>query len=288
MAGWGSGGWGISPWGEGGIDSLQLLNAQPLRENVVRLEFNAAPVFTGVLDPSDASSPDRYDVTPIDSARNVNPILAEVAAVAGSAGRFIDVTVDRHFSAYPARYRISVNQLRLVTGELLDPDSSSAEFDGSLFEATPFRRDLAVPIRDIANPQTREALFDPLPQTDDPLLLGSIPVDEQGDYSFDEGITSYKKRILRRVTTEKGQFAHMPDYGVGVRSKLKRLGTATVQAEVANDAEIQISQEPETDAVSVVIVPDSIPGLFRMRIKAKAKKLSDSTIDLDVPFSPTG
>lgn len=289
MTGWGSSAWGAGEWGSGGIDSLQLLGAQAVRENTVRLEFNAPPLFSGILDPADASNPDRYNVNPIELARDVDPIVADVAAFEGAGGKYLDVTVDRNFSAWPSRYRISVNQLRLVTGELIDPDYSSAEFDGALFIATPARRDLAVPIRDIANPQTREALFDPLPQTDDPLLLGSIPVDEQGDYAFDEGITSYKKRIFRRLTTEKGRFAHLPDYGVGVRSRLKKLGRATVQAEIASEAEIQIQQEPETESVAVSIVSDRTSvGLFRFQIRVLAKKLSSKPIEFGVPFSPTG
>lgn len=290
-AGWGVGEWGTSFWGVGS-GPLKLIDAQPVRENVVRLFFNAPMKFTGILDPSDASSSERYDITPIagtlngDDPRDVDPIIVELTEVAGAGGTQIDVTVDRPFSPYPSRYRISVNQLQSKDGALLDPDFTSFEFDGLLGERGTKTRDLALPIRDIANPQTRDALLDPLPVTDDVGLLGNIPIDENGDYAFDEGITSIKKRIFRRLVTSKGHFAHLPDYGVGFPEQAKRLNTFSKRTEMAAEAEKQILQEPDVEQVSVRIINDTQnPGLFRVQIRVKTK-VSGDAVNMDIPFAP--
>lgn len=293
MTGWGGGEWGSSFWGVGS-GPLRLIDAQPVRENVVRLFFNAPMKFTGILDPADASDPERYVITVVadslegEDPRPVFPIIAELTEVAGAGGAQIDVTVDRPFSKFPSRYRISVNQLQTTDGGLLDPDFTSFEFDGLSGERVVRTRDVALPIRDIANPQTREAMFDPLPVTDDPLILGSIPVDENGDYAFDEGITSIKKRIFRRLITGKGHFAHLPEYGVGFPQQAKRLGTMAKRTELSAEAEKQILQEPDVEAASVVVVNDlQNPGLYRVRVKVRVK-VGSEPVDMDFAFAPTG
>lgn len=292
--GWGASQWGAGPWGSG-IEPLKLIDAQPLRENVVRLTFNTGVKFTGILDPNDASNAERYQIIIVAGTlpggadpRVVTPILAAVAPVAGALGSQLDVTIDRHFSPFPSRYKVSVNQLQSFSGGLLVPGFTEREFDGLVAHRGPPRRDTTLPTRDIANPQTRSALFDPLPVTDDELILGTIPVDDNGDYAFDEGITNFKKRVFRRLLTRKGAFAHALDYGVGVPDQLKKLGRQSVRNEIAVEAESQIAEEPETEQVSAQVVADSArPGLFLLRIRVKAK-VSDEPIDLNVPFAPTG
>ena len=292
--GWGAGEWGRSFWGVGS-GPLQLIDAEPVRENVVRLFFNAVPKFTGILDPHDASSAERYQIVIVAGTlpfgvdpRPVSPILASVAEVAGAGGTQIDLTVDRPFSPYTARYLVSVNQLQTTDGGLLDPAFCCQEFDGLLGQRGVRNRSLALPSRDIANPQTFQAMLDPLPVTNDPLVLGSIPVDDSGDYAFDEGVTSLKKRIFRRLVTTPGKFSHLPEYGVGLPQQLKQLNTFAKRVEMQAEIEKQILQEPDVDAVSAQVVSDlDTPGLFRVRLRVRAK-VSDSPVDMDLPFAPIG
>lgn len=291
--GWGATPWGLGPWGVGGAGSLQLLFALAVRENVVRLWFNEAPIFTGVLDPSDASDASRYNIVSVagtmadgSTPRTIFPILAERYAEEMALGRIIDVTFDRHLDGYPGRYLISVNQLiSAETGVVLDPTHTAFLIDGLVQETRIKTRDVAVPVRDIANPQTLGALLDPLPETRVG-MLGSYPANVDGDYAADEGFTSYKKRIFRRITTRKNAFSHLPGYGVILLSRMKRLGLASVRAECAADLKAQVMEEPETINASVVIVPD-VPGLWRVRMKVQST-LSDKPIDFDLPFSVNG
>lgn len=291
QVGWGAGEWGTSPWGIGS-PALKLIDAQPIRDNLVRLFFNVPPKFTGVLDPNDASDPERFVITIIpgtldgEDPRQVFPVESRLSILAGAGGSQLDIIVDRPFDKFPSRYRITVNQLRSAAGALLEPGFTSFAFSGLSANRIVRQRDLLLPNRDIANPQTREALLDPLPITDDPLILGSIPVDDNGDYAFDEGITSIKKRIYRRLVTGKGKFSHLPDYGVGFPDQVKRLGTQAKRVELAVEAEKQILQEPDVEAVSVVIVNDAQrPGAFRVQIRVQTKVSSDP-VNLDIPFAP--
>lgn len=291
VTGWGGSGWGSSPWGSGFATELRIVDAVAVRENVVRVTFNVAPRFTGTLEPGDGSAARHYQVIALDTfdadgqpAVPVGVLGAAVAPVAGSAGRAIDVTLDRPMSAYPTRYRVAVTGLVAdAGGALLAPGGSAHEFDAvRRGEARPLV-DQAATARDIANPQTLSAFFDPLPEVKD-LLLGSIPVDEQGDYAFDQGVTSFRKRVFRRLMTRKGKFAHLPGYGVGTPDQVKRLARPGVADEIAADAEVQIAQEPETQTVSARFEHRG-GGAHVLRVRVRTH--AGETVNLDLPFNPT-
>lgn len=294
--GWGRGPYGLNQWGAGGLADLRLENAQAIAENLVRLTFNTAPLYTGVLGPNDASNAARYNIVPVAGTaengadpRNVRVIAATLAEVEGAGGSAIDITLDRPMSGYPAEYLVSVNQMVVAaTGGLLEAGFTSFSFLALEAYAPPHVREEQVPSRDIANPQTRAAALASLLPSDDQAFLGTIPVDERGDYAFDQGITNLRKRVLRRLVTGKGRFTHLPEYGVGLLSQLKRLSLQGTRREIAADAEAQISREPEVEQVSVTVVNDPrVPSLLRLRVKVRASKLSDDDIDMNIPFSPT-
>jgi phage baseplate assembly protein W len=118
------------------------------------------------------------------------------------------------------------------------------------------------------------------------LLLGSFAVDDTGDYAFDDGLTNFKKRILRRLIYRKGSFPHMPEYGVGVPAYVKQLSIAATRGRLAAEAQQQISREPDCVSCTVDVVTDkSTPNLVRFLIVATTHK--GQTARFDVPFVTT-
>jgi len=294
-AGWGAGGWGSMPWGgaSAGGDDLCLVFAFAHKENVVRLYFSEPIKFTRTNEPGDGSLLKNYLVAAdggvgIDGL-GVRPIrVAAVELVAGSSNTQVDVTVDRPFSPFGTTYRATVNNIESLTGKLLGSGLNTVLFvalQRGLPTAVP---DLAVSTRDIANPQTRSAMFDPLPEagTSDDNVLGTFRVDSLGDVAFDEGLTSYKKRVYRRLTFGKNRTGHLMGYGVGIPGNVKRLGRPAVREALAADAEEQIRQEPETVAVRVTVEVTS-SGVAFYRIRAKTSVGRSVNFAAPVAFNPT-
>lgn len=265
--GWGGGRWGLTPWGGTDVEELRLIGAIAVRENVLRLEFNQAPIFTGILDPFDASQPKRYSINAIagtfglDSfaTRPVRVLMAEQAKIANSGGRFIDLYVDRPFSPFPAQYRATANNIYSSDQAAIEPGFTSQLFFGLKRLYIPSEPERAVTSRDIANPQTLTAALDPLPEVTD-LVLGTFPVDEGGDYAADEGISNLKKRVFRRLFTRKGAFAHMPEYGIGIQTYSKKLNTFSTRQLLIAEIEKQLSQEPDIARMRAVAIQRA-PGL---------------------------
>ncbi len=287
---WGGGGWGGAALGEG----LELVAVDPVAENLIRLTFNRGVRFTGLLDPFDGSDIGHYSVTEDTSTRGsdelpprpVRPILAELERVEGAGGRLVDVTVDRPLSPYPSRYTCAVNGLRAYSGVPLTIGRTSLVFDGLAMAARDPSRDATAAAGDFANPQTVFGLGSQgsLPPAA-ALLLGTFPIDSTGDYGIDRGIVSYKKRILRRLTTTLAGFAHLAAsrYGVGVTARVKQLARAGVKESLASEAETQIRLEPETAAVKVTIVQGRDPGVTIFQVRART--LAGSDVGMDVPFN---
>ena len=272
--GWGGGAFGLTPWGGGAGDTLSLIAAIAVRENVVRLEFDATLVFTGILDPYDASNRARYAITCIPNTygidgelcRVVRVVTASLAEVDGAQGKLIDLTVDRPFSHYPAQYRVSANNLMSVDGAPLESSATSIVFFGLQRQREVNSTETALPARDIANLPTIEMVGDGSAE----LVLGSFSVDSSGDYANDDEVNSLRKRILRRFFTKQGAFAHLPGYGIGLQDYGKRLGSSTVRQRIASEAEKQLFQEPEIAKVGTSITQTG-PGLFLLVVRVRTK-----------------
>jgi len=291
---WGLG-WGFKPWGGGsGITTFGLLTAVAVRENVVRLLFSEPVYWTGWLDPFDGSRSELYSVGAVTGTVGIDgkPVrdVAVITAVPsnptpGAPVNEVDVIVDRPFSPFGTRYIVNASlNLVSVNGTPLDITRTGLEFDGLQRGLAPATPDLQPSGGDIANPQSFSALLDPLPTTDDDSLLGTFPVDDQGDYARDEGLTSLKKRIIRRLTTRKNAFAHLPGYGVDMPANVKRLALPGLREALAADAEEQVRQEPEVIDARVTLTNEG--EVTRYRVKARTNV--GNGLDFSFPFKPIG
>jgi hypothetical protein len=294
---WGSGSWGSGSWG-GGVHAgaLDFLDAQPIRENVIRVEFDDVVFLSGLLEDEDASRIEKWAVTADpsttgltgDAAREVTVVRVELAGEedgveASDYGRFVNLVLDRPMTPFPAEY--SVQWSGIFSNDL----SSSSEGAGHLFstyrQVAPPSLDQPIPSKDFANPQTLSQARDSVPNATSS-QLGAFGFADDGDYALDQGIQSYRKRILRRLITKKNAFAHLPGYGVGVPDYAKSLQRPAVLSTLRADAESQIMEEPETAKCRVAIVQvPSRPGLVRLKVAARTK--DGTTVAMDVPFEMT-
>jgi hypothetical protein len=285
IVGWGASPWGGSAWG-GALGGVQALNAAlAIRENVVRVAF-AVPVYvTGILDPQDGGDPRHYALSPVAGTIGLDGEVVRPASIVetrvpsavrdgiavADEGRFIDLVLDRPLSAVGALYDLTVSGIWSADLTTMIT-SASARVDGLYRALVPPQVDVPLPARDFANAQLGQpGADDPPVGVEDP-ALGTLRIDDSGDYAFDEGIASLRKRILRRFITRKNGFAHLPGYGVGVLQLGKRLAVASSLAAVSADAEAQIAREPDVAKVRVLpLVDPRVPGLVRFQITVRPK-----------------
>lgn len=275
---YGGGAWGATPWGDGlgGTGAaLELVSVIATRENVFRATFTLPVYFTGLLDPKDSGYVARYKVDVVDSTGidgsatwPVTPVRVDAVA---DDPYSVDIVLDRPMTPWPSRYLITLNGIWDSTQTLMLPLGTQTVATGVHQNIEPASSLEAPQARDFANPQTRSAALD-LADPDDPRNLAALPIDDTGDIAFDEGTISLKKRLLRRLFTKRGGFAHLPDYGVDVMSYGKRLGTGSIRAQLAADAEQQLGSEPEIAKVVVRVQLTDSPGIYRLDVLARTRQ----------------
>ena len=293
--GYGSGGWGSMGYGGPSLlgTPLALSDVAAVRENTFRLLFSLPIEWSMIGDVRDGSIVSHYSVTAVSGtfgddslpARAVRAVAVSLTPedqldVPADYGRYVDLVVDRPMSPYPARYTVSFAGLYAVGSSTVMAGSRDAVavYRGRL----PPLPEFLVSGADIANPQTLNSFYDPLPNPNEQ-FLGTFTYDDNGDYAADEGMVALHKRVLRRIITRKGAFSFLPDYGVGVPAEAKRLNDSTTRGRIAEEVARQVSLEPEVEKCVCRIEPDTTrPGLVRFKVLVRTRQ--GQAVKINVPF----
>lgn len=260
---WGdSGAWGTGPWGTG---VFAVAAARAVAENVVRVLFSEVPVRTGLLTAEDGLRPQNYAMTALGDSR---PVRVVDVAVVEESELAVDVGLDRAMSASPCRYRVTALGVESEAGLPLDVAQSSWEFIGLLLKRVPPDPETAGGrTRDFASPQQLRDALDPVPDIV-AATLGAMPIDDTGDYAYDEGSANLRKRIFRRLVTLRGGFYHLPNYGLGLPARLKKGVSGAQLRKLQDDAREQLSSEPDLGGATVSVTHSQTEqgGIARVRV----------------------
>jgi hypothetical protein len=97
--------------------------------------------------------------------------------------------------------------------------------------------------------------------------LGTFQYAADGDYQNDAGLENLKKRVIRRLTTKRGSFAHLPNYGLDLPEKgPMRPG---VMRQVQSQAIAQVQAE-EGVVSATVSVSSPAPGVLLLGVRVQA------------------
>ncbi len=134
---------------------------------------------------------------------------------------------------------------------------------------------------DIANPHlVRDAgIVDPPP-------LGQYQVNDRGDFALDSRIQGLRKRILRRISTQRGGFFHLPEYGFA--QPIKGPVRPGELRNLAVDARAQVEREPEVIRAQVAVQqlrtnPNVVVLTVRARTITGLDVVANQTLDLRPP-----
>lgn len=141
---------------------------------------------------------------------------------------------------------------------------------------------VAVP-RFVQEDRYRDWASEPFPPSDNS-PAGSWVFDESGDVGIHGGDASLRKRILRRLLANPGDFPHLPNYGVGVL-ELKRLLRPGVVQTLANRAAEQVKREPDVVNAGVTATLVEVQGgtILRLDVAVQRRDVRDSRFVFDFP-----
>lgn len=217
--------------GGGGILSpFELVGAAQFALNSIDLGFSLEPAARNDGAPGDALTVSAYTLTAVDPASAVVPRIIWAERVGPGVIRlYTDAVLDAD-----AEYMVTVTGVVSAEGAYtLLPGSTEATLHTFARGTPPPAQPIAGEVRtDLRNAPGEGA------------LTGALEYDETGDLANESGTAYLRKRILRRLTTARGGFFHLPDYGVGLTKQLKRLITEDLVRRMRSRIAAQVRAEP--------------------------------------------
>lgn len=228
-------GYGTSPYGLtafGGISStLTVVNAWAISTHAVRVELSGEPAHVDSFDEGDALNPLTWTLNNITAGRPLTIVMAAV-----NSSTTVDLTtleaLGDHLETHTAT---AVGLLSLTGVPAVAP--LSASFPGVVQTVDPVdTANLDFRDRDFANPpfQTARGLG----------AAGTLIIGADGDFATESGAALTRKLVLRRMSTPRGAFRHLPNYGVADLEK-EPVGSAGDLVAKLREYEQQAKQEPD-------------------------------------------
>lgn len=287
---WGASLWGRAPWGGPGFGPTA---AVAVRENVIRVAFSEVVYASDLGDAEDAIRSATWALATLPLSRGLDSFAPREVAVVGASiptevdgvppvdvGRYVDLALDRPLSPWPAAYTLTPGGVWNAARTIL-AGVAVLSVEGAYRELVRPSVEQGSESHDLANPQSRIAAVSVDAQGD--AALGCFAVDDTGDYALDSGVTSFRKRVLRVITTAKNGFAHLPGYGAGLVQKMKQTGTTARLAALVTDVETQVRRDPDCLSVEArTTLSPTRPGLMRMDVFAQPKH--GKALRFEVPF----
>jgi len=99
----------------------------------------------------------------------------------------------------------------------------------------------------------------------------NLEVTPSGDYLTVGGARALRQAIARRIITDPGEWATLPDYGVGARAFVKSRRTRAAMDELIERIRGQLVQDPRVEDVAAVAIDDETPDQLTISVWVLAK-----------------
>jgi phage baseplate assembly protein W len=96
-------------------------------------------------------------------------------------------------------------------------------------------------------------------------------VGPSGDWKLVEGREALRQALLRRILTNPGEWATLPDYGVGARLYVKAKYTRAMRDELTARISSQLMRDPRVERVEQVVVDQPEAGLLKITVQVTPK-----------------
>ena len=282
-------GTGLGPFGGPGL--ITVLGVLPLSVTSFVVVFDVAPKALDSEALDSGTNAGNYEMTSTDPT--IYPPLAAVPTVPPGAV----VPTRQPFPGIATADRADPRQVIIETDSRMDPhvqqvvhiSSQIAGRNGETFAGPqdwgfrspglePGRRSAAAQARD----RYRDLAWDITGSTGD-----AYRYDANRDIGINDGRTSLRSRIYRRVFTSPGGFTWLPAYGVGVR--IKKLARTSERHQLADTVASQAQLEPEViEATAEVTFTDtSAGGVVDIALYVRLVDSTTQRITYSLPTSST-
>jgi hypothetical protein len=116
-------------------------------------------------------------------------------------------------------------------------------------------------------------------------LLGVWRYTDSHDIAMDDELKSLKKRVVRIIFTDLGEWTNAPDFGASVR--LKTLIRPPEMSSLANRIAGQIQKQPDVEAASATLRVIEFGGDTFIELTVRVKPIGQRDLSLEMRLDPT-
>lgn len=236
--------------------TLFMVSATPQSTKSVRVTLSAIPLAQSVIGQGDALNPQTWFIQRLDTGQRFTTI-----SVTQVSPTVFDVVIAERFGSSLVQHEVEAATMVDAFGNAIqDPvllDFAGVASDTNFNQASTTASNGYV-ITDLRNP--------PFPPPGSNIGGGTRVITAAGDFAAESGNDLIRKLVLRRITTPKGGFFHLPDYGAGISVKepLKGGDMVTLRKQIQQ----QVLLEPEIVAALVQLSLDS-NGILSISVTAR-------------------
>lgn len=232
-------GFGDSPYGIGSYGgalssiTISVASAWAISTHAVRVTLTGEPKHIDQFAPGDALNAATWTVVNLTTGRPLVVALAEMHDALS-----VDITTIDALGDHLETLEVTAVDLVSIDG-LLAESPLSATFLGVVQTVDPIdvaQQDFRD--RDIANP--------PFQISRELGHAGTLVFGSDGDLDTESGEALVRKLVLRRMTTRRGAFPHLPTYGLDLAEK-EPLPNGGDLVAFLRDVEVQAKQEPDVE-----------------------------------------
>lgn len=247
--------WGVGPWGILPATGLfEVEGVFAVSERTIRVTLTSAALLGTPFREGAALNLDTWAVAIVGSSED--PLLLAVREVEDSEARQFELYTLNLLPRYPAQLTVSLpGLLSAALAPLTGP--SSAQLDGAAKQQVTPRSNSSNPA-DLRSERIAGA------------LAGTLVTTAGGDYQTESGDALLRKMVLRRLTTSRGAFKHLPNFGLGLRAKQALRGGGINDLRVAIEEEVR--REPDVASVSALL--SFTPSTSVLEVTLKIRRVS--------------
>ncbi len=249
----GSSSFGLAPFGSSS-STITIIGAWAVSTHNVRVILSSEPKHASLYRGGDALNPTSWSVHRGDTGDAFTVLgVAEVNATA------FDLDLLEPLGNHHVTHTVA-SLVLLSTAGLLITNPHSADFIGLVAQMDPIRalelnrwRD-----RDLANPPNQSDAGNG--------FSGALVIGSDGDYETDDGVVLIRKLVLRRLSTPRGGFRHLKNYGLGLALNEPIPGGDIIR--LKTDIEREVLLEPDVSEARARLMMDRAGVLIiQLRIR---------------------
>lgn len=235
--GFGISAYGLGPYGSvAAVTTITVIEAWAISTHGVRVGLSSEPLHSDTYADGDALNPTSWQIVNADTGHAITVVAAEMFDTTQ-----VDLTTLDALGDHLETHAVTAVGLLSIDGFVVT-DPLSATFLGVVQTIDPIESVRSEDFRD------RDLAAQPFQSTRGTGAGGALSIAADGDFETESGLSLTRKLVLRRLSTRRGAFRHLPQFGIEGFAEKEPIVSSSDLSTRLREIEDQALQEPDAQS----------------------------------------